>query len=102
MPRLIEVQQEQAYFASQNIEIGDVLLFHASGGYVRSGVEALELLGVFVIAVVGTEGQVVEPMGPPNAVLFRALNSGEAEITIITGDPFYTPKMTELHIEVRP
>lgn len=102
MPRLIEVQQGQEPSAIEDIAVGDVLFFSASGGYVRPGVEVVELLGAFTTAVVGTEGQVFEPVGPPNTVLFRALHAGEAEITIMTGDPFYVSKMTEWHIKVRP
>ena len=100
MPRLIEVQQDQLDSAVQDMKVGDVLLFRASGGRVRAGEEVVELLGVFMTAVIGTSGEILEPLGPPNAVLFRALNSGEAKISITAGDPFYDPKTAELRINV--
>ena len=100
MPRLIEVQPDQLDSPVQGIAVGDVLFFQASGGQVRTGDKVVELLGVFVSAVVGTNGEVMEPIGPPNAVLFRALNSGEAKIAVMAGDPFHGPKTTELLITV--
>ena len=102
MPRLIEIQEGQVLSASQDIGVGDILFFHASGGHVRSGLEVVELLGVFITAVVGTEGQILEPIGPPNTVLFRARTSGEAEITVMVGDPFYDPKKIDFRIRVGP
>ena len=100
MPRLIEVQDAQAYFTLKAIVVGDVLLFHASGGHVHGGPEVIELLGSFVSAVVGSEGHVLTPVGAPNTVLFRAVNEGEAQIDIITGDAFHGPRKTALQISV--
>jgi hypothetical protein len=102
MPRLIEVQQDQLDSAVQNIAVGDVLLFHAGGGRVRAGKEVVELLGAFMTAVVGTNGEVLEPLGSPNTVLFRALSSGEAKISVTIGDPFYDSKKIEFRIRVGP
>jgi hypothetical protein len=101
MPKLIEVQREQFGFAAHRMAVGDLLFFHATGGQVRSGSEIMELIGSFVTAVVGTEGQILEPLGPPNAVLFRALSPGEAEISVFAGDPFHNPTMTEFRISIR-
>src|ERR1043165_746596 len=102
MPRLIEIQEGQVWSASQEIAVDDVLLFHSSGGHAGSEGEVVELLGTFTTAVVGTDGQIIEPMGPPNTVLFRARNPGEAKITVMAGDPFHDSKKIELRITVGP
>ena len=89
MARLIEVEDVRACPPGLTIGVGDVLLFHATGGHVRSGGGAVELLGPYVQAVVGTDGQVLTPMGPPNAVLLRARGPcAGAEVGLIIGEPF--------------
>jgi len=102
MARLIEIQEGQTLSAEEEIAVGDILFFHASGGHVDSGGEVVELLGAFTTAVVGIEGQILEPMGPPNTVVFRARNPGEAKIAVMSGDPFYDPKKIEFRIRVGP
>jgi hypothetical protein len=87
---------------AHEIAVGDILFFHASGGHVRSEGEVVELLGVFTTAVVGTNGQILEPAGPPNTVLFRARNPGEAKIAVMGGDPFHDSKKIEFRIRVGP
>ncbi len=100
MPRLIEVSDARAGPSAQTLSVGDVLLFRAAGGHVRSGDNVIELVGIFVQAVVGNEGAIVTPMGPPNTVLFRALKPGHARIDVVTGDPFHAPQATVLRITV--
>ena len=100
MPRLIEVPDAQKCPSPQTIKVGDVFLFHATGGYVRSGDDVIELVGPFVTAIVGDEGKILTPMGPPNAVLFRARQPGRALVNLVTGDPFHSPQTTELRITV--
>jgi hypothetical protein len=85
---------------SQTIKVGDVLLFHAAGGHVRSGDDVIELLGPFVTAVVGNKGDIVTPMGPPSTVLFRARRPGRALVDVVTGDPFHAPRKTKVTISV--
>jgi len=67
-----------------------MLSFSASGGQVRDG-SAVELVGVFVSAVLATDGRVLSPEGPPGTVLFRALRSGRSTLSVGTGDPFRFP-----------
>jgi hypothetical protein len=100
MPRLIEVRDARACPSLQRVKVGDVLVFHAAGGHVRSGDDVVELLGPFVTAVVGDEGTIFTPMGPPNTVLFRASQHGQALIDVAIGDPFHAPQTIELRIAV--
>jgi hypothetical protein len=82
--------------------LGDVLLFHATGGRIRSGDDVVELLGPFLSAVLGDDGKVWTPLGLPNTVLFRARKPGRAEIDVITGDALHSPRTTELSVDVEP
>jgi hypothetical protein len=102
MDRLIEVQQAQACPASLTINVGDVLAFAATGGHVQSGANVLELLGPFLPAIMGDHGEILSPMGGPNAVWFLARRSGRARIDVVTGDPWQTPETTILDITVEP
>jgi len=100
MPRLIEVQDAQLCPSPQTVVVGDVLHFHAAGGRLRAGRGIVELLGPFVSSVVGDQGQVMTPMGPPNTLLVRALKPGRAVIDLVTGDPFHAPRKTTVAIVV--
>ena len=100
MARMIEVQDAEAYPSLLTIKTGDVLLFRAAGGHVKSGSDVVELLGPFVSAVLSDDGRVVTPMGPPNTVLFRARQPGRARIDVVTGDPFHAPRAIGLDITV--
>ncbi len=57
-------------------------MFAAMGGHVPEGA-AIEMLGAFVSAVVGTNGEVLSPAGLPNIVLFRACRPGNAIIDVL-------------------
>jgi hypothetical protein len=100
MARLVEVQDARVCPSPLTVHLGDVLLFHASGGSVRSGSDVVELLGPFLTAVLGDDGNIMTPMGPPNKVLFRARQPGRALIDVVTGDPFHSPHTTALGITV--
>jgi hypothetical protein len=102
MARLIEVQDVRVYPSPLTVHLGDVLLFRAAGGRVRSGGDVVELLGPFLSAVLGDDGNILTPMGPPNTVLFRAHRPGRALIDVVTGDPFHAPQTTALGITVEP
>ena len=45
MPRLIEVEDARVCSSPLTIHVGDVLLFRAAGGRVRSGSGTIDLLG---------------------------------------------------------
>ena len=100
MGRLIEVQQEQGFPSRLTIQVGDVLVFGATGGHVRSSADVVEILGPFLPGVVGDNGQILSPMGAPNAVLFLARRPGRAMIDVVTGDPWHAPQTTTLDITV--
>jgi hypothetical protein len=79
---------------------GDLLLFWAVGGHVQSGDDIIEMLGPFVQGVIGTDGNILTPMGPPNTILFYARQAGSASIDVITGDFFHAPQTKSLSIIV--
>ena len=102
MSRLIEIQHAQVVPPNLTIQVGDVLSFGATGGHVQSGQEVVEILGPFLPAVLGGNGQIVSPMGAPNAVWFLARQPGRATIDVVTGDPWQAPQTTRLEITVEP
>lgn len=100
MGRLIEIQPAaQELPAELAVGVGDVLRFAATGGRVRDGA-AVEMIGIFVEGVLGTNGSVVAPMGPPNTVLFRARMPGRSGIDVMTGDPWRSPVTRSLTVLV--
>jgi hypothetical protein len=102
MGRLIEAQLTPDGPTRLTIMVGDLLQFTASGGHVRSGERCIEMLGPFRSAVVAINNEVLAPMGPPNVVLFRALQPGSAEIDVVTGDPWHSAETRAIAITVQP
>ena len=102
MGRLIEVQDAQCAPSSLALQVGDVLQFNATGGRVQSGHDVVEMLGAFLPAILGGNGNIFTPMGAPNTVLFRALRPGRATIDVVTGDPWQAPQTTTLDITIEP
>jgi len=100
MGRLIEVQNAPGLPSSLTLRVGDVLRFNATGGHVQSGHDVIEMLGAFLPAVLGDNGDLLTPMGAPNTVLFRALKAGQATIDIVTGDPWRAHQTTTLGIVI--
>ena len=100
MSRLIEIHPgTEPMPVRLTVAEGDMLRFTASGGHVREG-SAVRLVGIFALALVGTDGQVLAPMGTPNTVLFHALMPGRAEIDVVTGDPWRAPRTVGLTVVV--
>jgi len=100
MGRLIQLQAEQGLPETLTICVGDLLVFEASGGHVRSGAEVVELLGNFMKSVMADNQQVLSPMGAPNALVFFARCPGSAKIDVVTGDPWHNPKTVSLELIV--
>jgi hypothetical protein len=100
MGRLIEVQNVQGLPSHVTLRVGDVLHVNATGGRVQSGDDTIEMLGAFVPAVAGNNGEVFTAMSAPNTVLFRAIQLGDAVVEIITGDPWRAPRSTSLHVRI--
>jgi len=83
------------------LAVGDVVRVAATGGGVRSGT-GVEMLGILTEGVVGIDGSVLTPLGPPGAVLFRAREPGRAIVELVSGDPFREPLTRTLAVRVEP
>lgn len=88
MARLIEIQDPQAGPPGLRVQVGDLIVVAATGGYVRDGSTVVELLGAFVPGVATPSGEVVVPAGPPSRVVIRALRLGSAIVEVNSGDPY--------------
>lgn len=100
MGRLIEVQQVQGLPPRVTLRVGDALRFVATGGHVQVGADVVEIVGPFLPGVLRENGEILSPMGAPNAVLFLARRPGRAMIDVVTGDPWRAPRTTPLEITV--
>jgi len=100
MARLIEIQEAQHCPSPLIIHVDDVLLLHATGASVQSGSGSLQLIGPLLSAVLGDNGQIFTPEGGPNTVLFRALKIGEAQVDIVHGDPWHSPRIVSITVRV--
>jgi hypothetical protein len=102
MGRYIDIRpDDEGVPAELVLAVGDVVRVAATGGGVRSGT-GVELLGILTDSVVGLDGTVLTPLGPPGAVLFRACEPGRAVIELVSGDPFREPLTRSLVIQVEP
>lgn len=100
MSRLIDIQPgQQDLPAELVVEVGDVLRFSATGGHLRAGT-AIELIGILIDSVLGTNGRVLSPMGAPGTVLFRAKAPGRAVLDVVTGDPWQSPTIWSVNVRV--
>jgi len=98
--RLIDVRPDEEGLPPELVvAVGDVLCFAATGGRVRSGT-GLEFLGALSGSVVGTDGSVLTPLGPPGVVLFRARSPGSAVVDVVSGDPFGSAVTRSLVVHV--
>lgn len=100
MARLIEVQDVRMCPSRLAIYSGDVLIFKALGGHIQSGDDVVELLGPFLPAVLGDNGNIFAPEGFPNTVMISARRSGRALIELFTGEHLHTPRRTTLDITI--
>jgi hypothetical protein len=84
-----------------HVQVGDMLMFGATGGRLLDGRATVELVGIFSTGVLSDDGRVLSPVGPPTSILFRALQSGRARIEVIRGDPWQaTPQRRQIEIVV--
>lgn len=101
LPRLVEIQACQDLPPVLHVQVGDLLMFGASGGRLLEGGTAVELAGIFSTSVLSDDGRVLSPDGPPTTVLFRAIQSGQARIEVVRGDPWQaTPPHQQIAIVV--
>ena len=101
MARLLEIEDAGACPSPLVVRAGDVLLLRAAGARILSGADDIELLGPFVTAVLGSNGEVLSPIGPPGAVLVVTRRLCRASIVATTGDPFHATQSIELTIVVK-
>jgi hypothetical protein len=99
LPRIIEIHHPKSCPPSLEVKVGDLLVFGATGGHVRSGPEVVQFLGPFLTGTVGKDGKVITPMGTPSTVIFLARGAGTATIDVVTGDPWKTFDTTTLALE---
>lgn len=103
MPRLIEIRPGvQQAPATLNVHAEDLLTFAATGGRVTSGVASMEIIGIFRTSVLASDGRVLSPAGPPDAVVFRAGRPGRATIEVVVGDPWRSARTVHLEVLVEP
>ncbi len=100
MARLIDVPAGTSGAAPLVVQVGDVVACAASGARLGAGPLVLEQLGPLLPAVVGLDGRVLAPEGPPSTVLFVARAPGRATLQVMTGDPWGTPVTTAYVIDV--
>jgi hypothetical protein len=100
MTRLIEIENARACTPSLAVKVGDLLVFSAAGGRMKTSGPAVRFVGAFIRAVIGQNKAVIEPMGLPNVAIFEARQQGQATIDVISGDPFGTTETTTLLIIV--
>lgn len=102
MSRLIEIRPAARALPDElTVAAGDVLRFSASGGRVTHGT-AVQVIGIFVPAVLGIDDHVLTPASSPNTVLFRAMAPGRAGIDVVTGDPWRSPVRHTMTVVVEP
>jgi len=99
MGRLIDATDVLERLESPRLQVGDILLFRATGGLI-GGDGVLELLGPLQEAALTVDGLVLTPAGPPNVVMFRAVGTGTATIEVVTGDPWGESIRTTLQVDV--
>jgi hypothetical protein len=100
--RLVEFEPGQRLSSTLEIQVGDVLLFRASGGKVLAGTDIVESLGAFTTSTPIEDGRVLAPMGGPDTVLFLAKRPGRCRLEIVSGDAFQgTGRSSVLDVSVR-
>jgi hypothetical protein len=100
MGRLIEVRRVIDLPAELVVQVGDLLLFRATGGRVQSG-SAVANLDSFVAGTLTGDGRVLAAAGAPDATLFHASEPGRVLIELFTGDPWHEPRRTTVAVEVQ-
>lgn len=100
MAQLIEVDSTTPLPQTIVMATGDLLWLKLSGGQVVSGSLVLQQLGPFTTALLQPDGSALAPMGAPNAVLFLARKEGTATISVVDGDPFFSPQPVQIDVIV--
>jgi hypothetical protein len=101
MGRLIEFQPAEVRDFQLIINVGDVLVVGAFGVQVRSGADAVEVVGPLVQGVISDNDQLLSPLGAPNTLLIIARAPGRSVLNLKLGDPFHSPRNSVLNLEIR-
>lgn len=81
------------------LAVGDVVRLSASGARITTG-DVVEVLAILTSAVVTTDGRILAPEGPPNVVLLRARDRGDAIVELVMGDVWHARATRTLPIRV--
>lgn len=100
MARLIEVGDAQSLPPQLSLRTGDLLVVRASGGFVSDGETIIERLGPFVPGSLQADGTILEPIGSPSTILFRARQTGRSTLSVSLGDPFFNPQLVQVVLHV--
>jgi hypothetical protein len=100
LARLIEIRHPKTCPPTIEAKVGDLLAFDATGGHIRSGPDLVQFLGPFIIGTLQNDGKVITPMGNPHTVMFLCRGSGQANIDVVTGDPWRTFETITLRLTI--
>jgi hypothetical protein len=101
MARLIDIQPGGGQRLALTLNVGDVIVAGASGVRVRSGAEAVEIVGPLVPGTLAGD-QILSPAGAPNTVLVVARKAGRSTVELVIGDPWHAPQRASLELSVEP
>jgi hypothetical protein len=99
MPRLVELESDQALPPALHIRLGDVVAVPASGCILEAEDGAVEMIGIFNRAI-ESQGEAIAPEGGPNLVLLRGRSTGATPVQLVIGDPFSAPRRMPMRITV--
>jgi hypothetical protein len=100
LARVIEIRHPKTCPPSIEVKVGDLLVFGATGGHIRSGADLVQFLGPFITGTLQNNGKVITPMGTPHTVMFLCRGPGQATIDVVTGDPWRTFETTTLNLTI--
>lgn len=102
MAHLVTIDSSQDLPPKIHINIGDVLLFKATGGHQLSGSDVMEYIGVFTESFLLPTGEKVYPQGSPGTVLFKALKQGKALLSLVINDAWSDPASKPCEVTIEP
>jgi hypothetical protein len=88
MARLIDLGAPAGWPSALTVRAGDVIVLGAGGANISVASDAVEVLGPFVPAVLGDNGEILSPMGAPGTVVVVARRPGMAVLELFVGDPW--------------
>ena len=89
MARIVIFKQAPDLPVRLFLNVGDMIVFYASGLKLNQKEIVLECLGNYIGSFTDKDGTVIAPAGPPNRSIVKAVAEGCCEVTVIFGDPFF-------------